>query len=131
MNGLTEAFLLEIIKGAMPGGKAVKPAAKSQDMQARILLDSCAKFAERFDKKPGMLLMAKHGVCSGYNFVGTSLAVISKVFNPPLKHKELNGSSTHFGRDLDIAVLVIDGEGDIIEYAVDSRFFEPYTGEVA
>ena len=107
---------------------------RTQDLQARILRDSYVKLVEPFDKKPGALLIQKKGIFSGYKFPENCVVIVSKVFDPPIPSTDAQ-STNHFGRSLDISVLSImnsDTHGEnIVEFIVDSRFFEPYTGEVA
>ena len=108
--------------------------ARTQDIQARVVFDSYLKLIEPIEKKPGTLLVLKKGLFSGYRFSEDAVVVISRVFETPLRSDEKSGTN-HYGRDLDIAVLAISnsevhGE-NVVEFAVDSRFFEPYTGPVA
>ena len=101
----------------------------SQDIQARALIDAFAQLERPLDKKLGALLAIKKGLWSGYKAKDEQIFIISKVFDAPIPI-QVEAGSTHFGCVLDIAVLQYEGDG-AIEFAVDSHFFEPYTGDVA
>jgi len=124
-------------------GQSAQAAAKGSDLQstspgielaiqARALKDALENLRRPCPKEIGALIIAKKGLCSGYKFASTPhVAVVSKVFDSPLRLSDRDGGSNHFGRDLDIAILTYDRDSGAVEFMVDSRYFEAYTGEIA
>lgn len=104
---------------------------RPSDMQARLLMDAAAKLAETFDKQIGMLLTLKKGLGHLYKLEIGQVVVLTQVFDRPLDNLSEGAGGSHYHRKSDIAIMHYDEENGAIEVAVDSRFFEPYTGEIA
>jgi hypothetical protein len=79
-----------------------------------------------------MLVQIKKGLESGYKSRSGDVFIVSAFIEPPYRDdKGGESGSTHFLRTYDIRVMSAESDGRCVEFAVDSRFFEPYTGEVA
>lgn len=113
--------------------KKEPPPKREDPIQARVLIDAAAYLAKPFVPSVGMLICHKKGLWSGYLASRASMAIVTQVFETPkIVPSGVQGVETfNFHHVLDMAILHEDKDGDLFEYAVDSRFFEPYEGEVA
>ncbi len=116
---------------SMSGEDEERKPLKPQNMQARILLDAREYLEASFEQKVGALLKLKTGFWHGYKIPNEALCVIVGVLDTPAEYKDRTPGDPHSHRKHDILVLYIDANETMVEILVDSRFFEPYTGEVA
>ena len=52
------------------------------------------------------------------------LIVVSRVYDVPLYDTSGGGGSPYFNEPLDFCAIIVDSDGDIVEYHFDSRRFE-------
>lgn len=101
------------------------------DIQARILIDAFNKLQERYELHAGDLLVFKKGLHHGYKTTPGEVYIVVETIDPPYIDDSASSSSIYFKRKLDVRVMCVHSDGGSMEFLMDSRFFEPYTGEVA
>src|SRR5271167_2304260 len=100
--------------------------------QAGLLKVALARLQDDHEFVVGTLVTLKNELQSSYKTHEGEIYIVSGNIDPPhlLTDAQLYGTPPYLRRD-DIKVMCIGEDGKATEYAADSRYFEPYTGEVA
>ena len=75
------------------------------------------KVGDLIEWKPGLRHKKLRPVC-----------LVTKVLEEPRFDLQTDAGSPYYGESLDLVAAVLDGGGDFIEYHLDSRRMQPYTG---
>jgi len=129
ITGDKAKLLLQMMaaEAAAEGGNDFLPPA----MTARRLLDHYADLSVVHKFEPGMLIQRKEELNQNTRLPGKGQpGIVTKVYNPPLLAQNAETGSCNFGTTHDIRVMVLHEDGFPVEFAFDSRFFEPYTGKI-
>ncbi len=85
------------------------------------------KFNEKYDFKPGDLVVWKKGMKNKARPAYDEPAIVMEVLKEPLKDgEEQNSGSPYFNEPLDLILGISDEDGDFLIFHYDKRRFEPY-----
>lgn len=102
---------------------------KIENISAHIkqLCDAKDVFYKAYDFRVGDLVMWKDGLKNKVRPALNEPAIVMAVLEEPLKDQNKQDSGTsYFNEPLDLALGLIDDDGDFIIFYYDQRRFEPY-----
>ncbi len=90
----------------------LKEAHQSMEVEHKFEVGDLVQF------KPRMAIKKMHG----------GVAIVRRVLDEPIVSDEQGSGTPYFREPLDIILGLLDKSGDFLEYHMDSRRLEPYTG---
>jgi hypothetical protein len=99
-------------------------------MQARRLKDHYSDLTRKHTFECGQLVQLKKGLEGNLKLPSPGHpAIVTKILDTPIIDKTVGNGNPDFGREFDVILMVLTS-GRAIEFTFDSRFFEPYSGEI-
>jgi hypothetical protein len=95
--------------------------------QIQRLQKSYAAFDIKHQFKPGQIVRWKTGLQNKRLPRVGDPAIVMSLENPPLRDPEKSAGSAYFNEPLDVALGLVDSDGDFVTFLFDSRRFEPWT----
>jgi hypothetical protein len=109
-------------KSNMLGGSKLNAA-----IQAERLHDHWRDLSTKHDFKPGDLAMIKAGLGGQWSVPEYGQPVVITRAFPPVRDENAEGGQPGFLREYDVTIMLLTADGEIIEFAFDSRYLEPFT----
>lgn len=105
----------------------VTPTDEERKRTAADLRTLLAVLAQKHEFVTGQLVEAKHR-CQNKSADRGGVAIVSRLLPTPIMHSETDVGSCYFREPIDMVIGVLEHDGVIVEYHVDSRRYQPYTG---
>jgi hypothetical protein len=135
LKALAEQGDADTIEGAVRAilrGKEAEPEAFTIAEQAKRLRTAQQAFATKHEFKAGDLVQWKPGMKNRKRpRYGQPIIVVAVLKEPALdtNPEESSASTPYFREPLDVALGLVDSDGDFLVFHFDSRRFEPFGGE--